>query len=395
MIILSAKIKTTSSYRSLSKIFIEINLYLNLGHSSPSFTTIKLWVKKVGYYQLHLPKEQADDWVIILDESIGIGQEKVLAIMGIRQSKIDFKRPLQLQDLQPLLVKSKESWTGEMISKELEEIKLSLGCVKYAVTDAGCSLKKGLNLSNITHIYDITHSTANMLEKLYSKDKLYVEYSKQATQMRFKLCCSKYAHLIPPNQRSKSRFLNVDVIVKWGADVLKALNKNNLPKDILEQLEWVKEYAPLIKEMNELLRVIAKISIMLKSNGLSRTTISKSKNLLKNCREGKKKELADYFANYFEVNGRYLAKRGDKYLCCSDIIETTFGRYKNELSKNLMCGITDLVLFIPAMTTNLSPEIVLSAIDSIRVKDIEAWKSEYLCNSLISKRRKVFAKKVG
>jgi len=91
----------------------------------------------------------------------------------------------------------------------------------------------------------------------------------------------------------------------------------------------------------------------------------------------------------------YIEKRGDKFLCCSDIIETTFGRYKNELSNNLICGITDLVLFIPAITAKLSPEIVLSAIDSRTVKDIENWKRDYLYNSLISRRRSVFTNKVG
>ena len=65
------------------------------------------------------PKEKADDWVLILDESIGIGQEKVLVILGIRRSNIDFTRSLKLQDMKPLLVKSSESWTGDDIGQEL------------------------------------------------------------------------------------------------------------------------------------------------------------------------------------------------------------------------------------------------------------------------------------
>lgn len=70
-----------------------------------------LWIKKIGYVQLQSAKEKADDWIIILDESIGIGQEKVLVILGIRRSHVDFSRPLMLQDMEPITVKSKERWT--------------------------------------------------------------------------------------------------------------------------------------------------------------------------------------------------------------------------------------------------------------------------------------------
>jgi hypothetical protein len=66
--VLTAKITTTASYRSLSNIFLAVNMYLNIESSAPSFSTTKLWIKKIGYYQLYSPKEKADDWVIIMDE---------------------------------------------------------------------------------------------------------------------------------------------------------------------------------------------------------------------------------------------------------------------------------------------------------------------------------------
>ena len=61
-----------------------------------------LWIKKIGYAQLQSVKQKADDWIIIVDESIGIGQEKVLVILGIRRSQVDFTRPLLLQDMEPI-----------------------------------------------------------------------------------------------------------------------------------------------------------------------------------------------------------------------------------------------------------------------------------------------------
>jgi len=211
--------------RSLSKIIATYNLYLNLKHSSPSFSTVKLWIEKIGYTKLCTNKEKANDWVLILDESIGIGQEKVLVVLGIRQSHIDFTRPLTIQDMEPILVKSSEKWTGQSIAKELNLIKEKLGTVSYSVTDAGSTLKAGIREANINWTYDITHAIAIFLDKIYRTDKIFKTFTYNAGQMRFKNCCGKNAHLIPPNQRSKSRFLNIDILSNWAIKALNAYDK--------------------------------------------------------------------------------------------------------------------------------------------------------------------------
>ena len=93
---------------------------------------------------------------------------------------------------------------------------------------------------------------------------------------------------------------------------------------------------------------------------------------------------------YFKDNIKHITKYKEKILCCSDIIESTFGKYKNELCKNPMCGITSLVLIIPAFTSTLTSECVNEAIDNCTVSDIQKWNKENLCESLLVKRRKVF-----
>jgi hypothetical protein len=86
---------------------------------------------KVGYHLLYQAKLNIDDWILILDKSIGIGQEKLLVLLGIRRSEIEFDRPLSIQDMEPIIVKSKKSWTGEDIAKELIICKVKVGGVIY------------------------------------------------------------------------------------------------------------------------------------------------------------------------------------------------------------------------------------------------------------------------
>jgi hypothetical protein len=349
-----------------------------------------LWIKKIGYAQLQSVKQKADDWIIIVDESIGIGQEKVLVVLGIRRSQVDFTRPLLLQDMEPITVKSKERWTGQDIANELKIVKEKLGTIIYAVTDGGITLKYGLKDVDIKQVYDITHAIAICLQRLYEKDENFKDYAHKAGQMRFKLCCSRHAHLIPPNQRSKSRFLNIDTISKWGMKVLHALQNNEISPEDRAQLEWVKEKEPFIIEMDLIMSTVQEISIILKNKGLSKQTRSRCSSLLRNCKKGKLKIFKEYMISYLSEYTKQISHRKEILLCCSDIIESTFGRYKNELSKNPMSGITDLVLIIPALTSSLSGEVVRAAIDNCKVKDIEVWKKNNLCNSLLAKRNMVY-----
>jgi hypothetical protein len=375
----------------MSSVLEIFSICLEMELNTPSHSSGMLWVKKVGYYCLNQPKTKADDWVLILDESIGIGQEKLLVILGVRASQIDFTRPLRIQDMEPIIIKSQKKWTGEDISNELEKSKALVGSILYATTDGGSTIKKALRLSGIDHVYDVTHAIAIMLEKLYAKDAAFIELTNRMGQMRFKLCCSQHAHIIPPNQRSKSRFLNIDILTCWGMKVLTALKKENLTKEEKELLQWVGNMEPFIQEMNQIIEIIEQVSILLKHNGLNKNTKKKCLQLIRKCRKTPKHEqFKTLFTDYINTNSTKVSlrkKRSETLLCSSDIVETTFGKYKNELSKNPMNGITDLALIIPAFTSNLKDDQIKKAIDSCTCKILKKWKTENLCDSLSVKRK--------
>jgi len=51
-----------------------------------SYYSVRLWMLRLGLYQLNRPKVRADDWMWIMDHTMQLGERKCLIIVGIRQS---------------------------------------------------------------------------------------------------------------------------------------------------------------------------------------------------------------------------------------------------------------------------------------------------------------------
>ena len=53
---------------------------------------------------MQAPIKKTNDWVLIIDESIAVGHERLLVIYGVRTSQIDFNRALTYNDLTPFFI---------------------------------------------------------------------------------------------------------------------------------------------------------------------------------------------------------------------------------------------------------------------------------------------------
>ena len=393
-IILKGKLKTSVSFRAISEIFNIFAFCLNLGVRKPTYTTVISWVQKVGYYELTKPKEKADDWVIILDHSIDIGRDKIFMIYGIRESNIDFTRPLRYQDLVPLLEISKEKWNGEIIRDYLVELKNELGNIIYAVADYGSDIKKGLRLAGIKHVHDITHAIALILEKIYKNDEIFRQFKEELTKMIKELLQTELVYIIPPKQRKKARYQNIKTIIDWAIKILKCLRSKKLDKEIREKIKWIKRYEKLIKEFALINEAICEIEKIVKSNGLSKRTIMKCNKILKKLSKGKCKIIGKKIKEYFNEKKLLLPEK-EIILCTSDILESSFGKYKNYISINSMAGITNLALCMAAFTSSLNESDIKQALESTTVNDIKDWTEKNIGKTLLQKRRNFFAKAVA
>jgi hypothetical protein len=203
--------------------------------------------------------------------------------LGIRRSKFPQDRPLTLQDISPPVVKSSTKRSYEAISGELEACRsMHGGKILYATTEGGSNIKKALAHSNITHVCDLTHAIAVMLSKIYEKEETFKAFTSEMRWKRLKSCRSKHAFPIHPNQRSKSRFLNIYIISNWGMKAIEILKKKILSREEEQELLWIKEKNVFTEEMNSIIKSIESVSLILKHQGLGTRTAEACRKAIEN-----------------------------------------------------------------------------------------------------------------
>jgi len=387
-LVLAMKFNTSGSFRSISKTIILLNLYLNLNLKTPSHVTILIWAKKVGIYRLNNQKEMADDWIVMIDESIEFGNDKLLLILGIRESHVDFSRPLNYQDMVCLKLIASSSWTGEQINEVIQEITSEIGNIKYAVADMGNAIKKALRLALIPHVHDINHKLSWFIKELLKDDSDFDAYTKKLAHLRGSMPLGKLSYILPPQQRINSRFMNLKPIFDWGESILVMIENENFNPMEKEKLGIIKEHDKLIRQLVELIRLANQTQETIKNNGLSETTKNDCLRLFDKIEDSRILQFKDMIDKYF-IQTMETNRNTVKILCSSDILESSFGKYKTYISKNKSVGITDLSLTIPAFLGKFENDEITKALECVKTKQIKQWTATNLGESLTMKRRKI------
>jgi hypothetical protein len=91
--------------------------------STPCANTGRMWILRVGLYEITRPKEQADDWVWIADHTRQAGAVKCLLIVGCRLREWQQNpHPLEHRDLQVLMLEPVEKSSGELIVEQFTRV---------------------------------------------------------------------------------------------------------------------------------------------------------------------------------------------------------------------------------------------------------------------------------
>jgi hypothetical protein len=205
--------------------------------STPNFNTIRQWSLRLGLYEFNRQKEYREDWIFILDMTIELGATKCLVILGISQEKFtrivkEEVRSLQHQDVEVLGLEIMDKSPGTVILEKLKKLAERVGRPVQIISDWGSDIKKGINLykeenPGVILTYDITHKMANLLKKELLPDERFQDFLRQCSLTRQRIQQTKLYFLIPPRQRTKARYHNVDVLIEWAVKIIEYEKKQD------------------------------------------------------------------------------------------------------------------------------------------------------------------------
>lgn len=364
------------SFRGCVHSLVCINLCFRLGFSKiPSHTTIRNWACKMGYYRVHQEVQKSEElWLLLIDESISLGNEKILLILGMPLSQVSFGRALNLSDLRVLQMEIRKTWTGEDINLVLQKVSKNYP-IGYIISDCGNNLKKSYVLGSHLHIPDIMHNMANILASLYEKDTVFIAFCKQCGLLRQRWVLSKKSKFIPPAVRNKLRFANVFSLILWAKNLLDKWE--TLPEDIQKELSFLQENKVFLEEFYQVQSQSLALQKLLKVQGYSQENHQKVVKLLN---ENEQKGHTKY-AIFRQKTQEYLAileakkpKEIDKIHCSSDSIESAFGKLKQKINPNSSRQMTVFVLTLSSIGSTYSVKEVKKGLETIKEKDLKNYR---------------------
>ena len=217
----------------------------------------------------------------IMDHTMQLGERKCLIIVAIRQSAWDAQdRVLGHEDVELIdLVPVTES-NGDVVYRQLKAAAAKTGVPRAITSDGGPDLHRGIDLFRQSHpttawLYDIKHKTACLLKHALERDASWQTFVEKVHRFKQQVSLTPLAGLAPPQQRSKARYMNVDVLVDWAQESLllldhpKAMRKAGLNvRQVEEKLGWLRKFVPQVRRWGEMLVVIGTAEHYVRHEGI-------------------------------------------------------------------------------------------------------------------------------
>jgi len=210
-----------STHRALSL------LVGHLGVAPVSHTTVLNWVYRLGVYVLSRAVERREDWIFVVDHTIALGKLKCLVVLGITVGDLaKLEGSPGHRDMELLGVEFSERSDGEGVARALSEVARQVGQPVQIVADHGSDLRKGIELfcqdtqGECVYTYDVSHRVATRLKAELGGDERWGSLMKNCSASRTRVQQTELAFLLPPAQRTKARFMNLDRPLEWAQRLL-------------------------------------------------------------------------------------------------------------------------------------------------------------------------------
>lgn len=356
-------------------------------YEAPTHVTVSNWTRRLGLYVLDYTGSLVGDYVGFIDESIQIGREKLLLFLAVKIDNLSsLYRPLTMKDVVVLGAEVRNSWKAPEVAefikrRQAHHAELTL---RYMVSDQGTNLLGATEILGIDAVNDCSHVLMNALKKELADDESLREVTKFMGEYRRKNILSERTHLCPPTLRDKDRFLKIFIILDWvkrinGYDGLCAAYRATLA------FMYEPKVLVMLANLRQVRRIISMSTQILKTSGINEQSrkswllqLAAYRSEINLCSLAEK--IVNTVNDYFDHHEHLLVKYG-RLICCSDIIESVFGRYKN---KGGMKVISADVLHIPLYTQTIDVDFVVKGLGRVTQQMIREWHYDCTCDNRFS-----------
>jgi len=371
------------------------------GSLAVDYGSVRTWLLRLGLFAFEGPKEQADDWALLIDHTVQLGACKCLVIVAVRLSRAPYpKRCLRYDDLEPIAVVPMEHSTGEAVHRELERVVDRIGVPRLIVSDHGSDVKKGIERFREQHpttatTYDMAHKGACLLKHRLGADPRWSEFVAQLGRTKAHVQQTELAPLMGPALRPKARYMNLERVLRWARRMLDLLQRadcaNVDPQRLLAKYGWLTEYAAAIGEWSQFQEVTRTATAYIRREGYhhgARVDLTERFACLDLGPPARK--LADEIER-FVAEQSAAARPGERFVGSTEALESCFGKLKELERQQAQSGFTGMVLSLGALLGKWTEETVRTALERTPWKAVTAWCAKHLGESLQAKRNKAFA----
>jgi hypothetical protein len=399
MISLAVNLARSVGFRGAERTLQVFFEWLGIERSLPSRTSIRNWLARLGIDEMKQPLDSSESLVIMVDHSNQIGAEKVMLALGVNAEAMpEPGKALRHEDVRVLEVKPGDTWKRADMEKEYEALADRCGTPRAVLIDGAAELREGATcLKNRREdtivLRDFKHYAANVVKSLIGNDKRFQEVRGKIGSTRSSIQQTELAHLTPPSPKQKARFMNLSGTLTWLTMILWLLRtpdakaREGLSEERIQQkLGWVEEYADEIAVWQECQDVVSASVTFINEQGLFQCASSELRALIgKELRHATSKELAQRLID-FVAESEELLGEGERLPMSTEILESTFGLYKQLERQHSKSGFTSLLACLPALLKPTTPERVMAAFVRTSAKDVTAWTKKHFPSTVASRR---------
>jgi hypothetical protein len=378
--------------------------WLGIEQAIPSRTTIRNWLQRLGVDELKQPFDCQGSLVIMADHSSQIGSEKVLLALGVNAAAMPAPgKALTHEHVRVLAVKPGDSWKTADMEREYGALADHHGTPRAVVVDGAVELREGAEClrkrrADVLVLRDFKHYAANVVKSLIGQDARFQEVSGKIGVTRSSIQQTELAHLSPPGPKPKARFMNLSHTLGWLSLILwllrhpEAKARQGISDERMRaKLGWVEEYAEEIAVWQECQDVVSRSVTFINQQGLFRGASEQLGAVIGvELQHETTQELARRLISFVAESEASL-REGERLPMSTEILESSFGLYKQLEGQHAKSGFTSLLACLPVLLKPTTPEGVRAAFARTSAEDVAAWTQKHFPSTVTSRRHAAYA----